>query len=140
MLVKMRGSNGETVTFGDKTVRMVSQVSHTCRYHIHTGYMLRNRTTIHSAGLGLYMLMQCTLPPHQHTHSTNILPPTPLTHTPTHTPTHTHTPLQPGECPVVLEVSTLRGDVSSAVLPIQGVLPETNNKPESYSAGSLCFW
>lgn len=27
MLVKMRGSNGETVTFGDKTVRMVSQVS-----------------------------------------------------------------------------------------------------------------
>ena len=27
MLVKMRGSNGETVAFGDKTVRMVSQVS-----------------------------------------------------------------------------------------------------------------
>jgi len=27
MLVKMQGSNGETVTFGDKEVRMVSQVS-----------------------------------------------------------------------------------------------------------------
>ena len=27
MLVKMLGANGETLTFGDKTVRMVSQVS-----------------------------------------------------------------------------------------------------------------
>lgn len=42
MLVKMRGSNGETVTFGDKTVRMISQVSIVCaqlQYIMHKIYM-----------------------------------------------------------------------------------------------------
>ena len=46
---------------------------------------------------------------------------------------------QPGECPVVLEVSTV-GDLSSAVLPVQGIHPDVHSKPQSYSAGALCFW
>ena len=50
--------------------------------------------------------------------------------------------MQPGKCPVVLEVSTAseEGEVSSTALPVQGVLPETHTKPHSYSAGGLCFW
>lgn len=69
-LMKLQGANGDTIQFGDKTIRMVSQ---------------------------------------------------------------------PGECPVVLEVTTEEG-VSSNALPVKAVLPEAHSRPQSYSAGPVCFW
>ncbi len=48
--------------------------------------------------------------------------------------------LQPGECPVVLELSTHETDVSSAALPVQGILHDTISKQENYAPGEVCFW
>ncbi len=53
---------------------------------------------------------------------------------------HSSVSLQPGECPVVLEVSTHQGEVNNAALPVQGIVPDAASKPQSYSAGDLCFW
>lgn len=47
---------------------------------------------------------------------------------------------QPGECPVVLEVSTADSDLSNSALPVQGIIPDANSKSQSYSAGALCFY
>lgn len=44
---------------------------------------------------------------------------------------------QPGECPVVLEVTTEEG-VSNAALPVKAIVSES--RPQSYSAGTVCFW
>ena len=50
-----------------------------------------------------------------------------------------HLPTQPGECPVVLEVTTDEG-ASSDALPVTAVVPEARSRPQSYSAGPVCFW
>jgi len=70
MLMRLQGANGDTIQFGDKTVRMLTQ---------------------------------------------------------------------PGECPVVLEVTTDEG-ASSDALPVTAVVPEARSRPQSYSAGPVCFW
>ena len=43
-----------------------------------------------------------------------------------------HLPTQPGECPVVLEVTTDEG-ASSDALPVTAVVPEARSRPQSYT-------
>ena len=50
-----------------------------------------------------------------------------------------HLPTQPGECPIVLQVTTDEG-ASVDALPVTTVVPETQSIPLSYSAGPVCFW
>jgi len=52
---------------------------------------------------------------------------------------YTHLPTQPGECPVVLEVTTDEG-ASSDALPMTAVVPEARSRTQSYSAGPVCYW
>jgi len=51
----------------------------------------------------------------------------------------TYLPTQPGESPVVLEVTTDEG-ASSDALPMTAVVPEAHSRTQSYSAGPVCYW
>jgi len=50
-----------------------------------------------------------------------------------------HLPAQPGECPVVLQKTTDEG-VNVDALPVTAIVPETNSRSLSFSAGPVCFW
>ena len=75
-----------------------------------------------------------------HTHTSISLCSSILTlQSPCYSHNHTHLPTQPGECPVVLEVTTDEG-ASSDALPVTAIVPEARSRPQSYSAGPVCFW
>ena len=48
-------------------------------------------------------------------------------------------PKQPGECPLVVEVTTDEG-ASNDALHVTTVLPEEPSRPHSCSTGPVCFW